>query len=592
MKKLSAILILLFQALLSSAVEVSHPAGVYDAPFQLTLLAEQSTDEIHYTLDGTLPTLEKPVYTSPLSISQYTLRTPELSLFITSPRWEAPSFTQTAAVIIRFQAFRDGVALGKPQSASYFISPNFKAQYPVDILSIITSPENLFSDSIGMHVIGNNEVDNYYYSTEDWERPIHVELINNSGVLEWSQNLGARIHGRSSRSNPQKSMRLYARDDYGSPFIFHPIFGEEQGDAFKRLILKSNDMLFSRALFVDNVAHDLVSNLAFESMASRVVAVFINGEYWGIQSIRERLDEHHLRIQFGIDPDEVDIIDWDRAPVVSEGSINEFNTLMNFIKTSDLSTPEGLIALEQRIDMTSFIDFVSANIILANEDFPNNNCRMWREQGIGNKWRFFLFDCDACLRDFDQNSLELFTTSKNDGNPVSTLLSALMNNTEFKSRLAIALNNHLYNTFSPENILQLTNDYQALYAPLIPNQIGRWNYPENMNEWYIAVNQIKEFAIQRQEFVSEMIAKELVKPFITYPIPAKDFVNLKFDDTIDPEMIEITMYNTAGVVVATEHEILLDNIHHINILHGSPGVLMMHTRVGNTSYFDKVLIVE
>lgn len=592
MKKLSAILLLLVQALLSGAVEVSHPAGVYDAPFQLTLLAEQPTDQIHFTLDGSLPGLDKPLYASPIHISQYALRTPELSLIPSSPRWETPNFTQTAAVVIRFQAFRDGVAIGTPQSASYFISPNFKNQYPVDILSIITSPENLFSDSTGIYVPGDNEVENYYYATEAWERPAHIELINTSGQLEWSQNLGLRIHGRSSRSNPQKSLRLYARDDYDAPFIFHPIFGDEQGEAFKRLILKSNDMLFSRALFVDNVAHDLVSDLAFESMASRIVVVFINGEYWGIQSMRERLDEQHLRIQFGLDPDKVDIIDWDRAPLVSEGSINEFNAFMNFIKTTDLSSDEGLVALEQRIDMTSFIDFISANIILANEDFPNNNCRMWREQGIGNKWHFFFFDCDACLRDFDQNSLELFTTSKNDGNPVSTLLSALMNNNTFKSRLAIALNNHLYDTFSTENILQHTAAYQSLYAPLIPNQIGRWNYPENMNEWYMAVNQIKEFAIQRQEFVSEMIAKDLVKPFITYPIPAKDFVNLKFNDTIDPEMIEITLYNTAGVVVATEHEILLDNIHHINILHGSPGVLMMHTRVGNTSYFDKVLIVE
>ena len=36
--------------------------------------------------------------------------------------------------------------------------------------------------------------------------------------------------------------------------------------------------------------------------------VFINGEYWGIQNIREKINEYYLAQNYGVDKDNVDIL--------------------------------------------------------------------------------------------------------------------------------------------------------------------------------------------------------------------------------------------------------------------------------------------
>ena len=50
---------------------------------------------------------------------------------------------------------------------------------------------------------------------KDWERPIHVEWFETAGDSVLAQNVGVRIQGSSSPALPQKSLRLYAKNDYG-----------------------------------------------------------------------------------------------------------------------------------------------------------------------------------------------------------------------------------------------------------------------------------------------------------------------------------------------------------------------------------------
>ncbi len=62
---------------------------------------------------------------------------------------------------------------------------------------------------------------------------------------------------------------------------------------------------------------------------TRPAVVFINGEYWGIHNIRERYDKYYLEQVYGVDPDNIDLLeDWG---VVEEGDALHYQALLNYI---------------------------------------------------------------------------------------------------------------------------------------------------------------------------------------------------------------------------------------------------------------------
>src|SRR5690606_8688458 len=69
---------------------------------------------------------------------------------------------------------------------------------------------------------------NWQLSGDDWEVPANLELFE-PGLAEagLNQAIGVRVHGGWSRSNRQKSLRLYARSDYGESHFNHEIFPQQ-----------------------------------------------------------------------------------------------------------------------------------------------------------------------------------------------------------------------------------------------------------------------------------------------------------------------------------------------------------------------------
>ena len=110
-----------------------------------------------------------------------------------------------------------------------------------------------------------------------------------------------------------KSLKLYARSSYQPPGIVeYPIFpgltttgtGEPLTE-FKRILLRNTGNHWSIDLFADALMHELIARTKVDVMAYRPAVVFINGEYWGIHNIRERLDQHYLAAHYNLDPENV-----------------------------------------------------------------------------------------------------------------------------------------------------------------------------------------------------------------------------------------------------------------------------------------------
>jgi hypothetical protein len=569
-------------------VEASIPSGFYTNDLQVLLHNVLGIGKIHYTLDGSRPDTSSVVFEGPIAIYQGQ-RSASLSYVPTGEEWVRPEGLVYTGTTLRTVVIDDNGNRGDEATFTYFIHPFQEGKYPIDRVALTVDSVDFFGNEEGIYVEGTNEVFNFYQGGEEWERPLYFELFNSSGDLEFSQALGARIHGRSSRTASQKSLRLYAKSDYGSPFIFHPIFGEDHDvQAFKRVILRAPDRLFTKALFIDNIINASISNLEVDNMESRPVAVFINGEYWGIQSLRERHDEQYVRIKHGIDPDDVDVVGWDRGPEISAGDNEAFDALMEFLQSNDFTGPNALLELEKRIDLPSFIKVVGTNIFFANEDFPNNNLRMWRKRSYGQKWNFFYYDCDACMRDYEINSFEYYRSERNDGNPVSLILDRMLDEPAFQAKLSAFLFEMMSSNFSKNELLELATEYRNLYGPLVSEHIKRWNHPNDMNDWNAAQEDLNAFIIHREAFLSKHIKETLAKPFGVYPNPVSQQMNLEFLESYGNSPFEVVIHDMMGKRYDVNVSEVSPKLYNVDFSQLNQGFYILQVSIGGVYYFERV----
>ncbi|MFK7785556.1 MAG: lamin tail domain-containing protein, partial [Crocinitomicaceae bacterium] len=281
-----------------SFIDFSHPQGFYSYSFDLEMTCP---DSIYYTLDGSRPNLQSQLYSSSLNIAENTSN--KLSLIPTTPdNFSLPAHGMKFGTVIRAQPYRNGIPSGPVHNRTYFSQAH---DYTFDVLSVIMDSSCLFDQDTGIYVPGvhfdptnPDWTGNYYQRGIDWERACAVTLFDNNGIEAFNENMGVRISGNNSRSLQQKSLRFYMRDEYGKSSLSYPFFDERTYGEVKRFVARSSfTSWYNRnTLFRDELVHAMASLKELDldvQMAHRSI-LFINGEYWGIHTIKERQDEHYL----------------------------------------------------------------------------------------------------------------------------------------------------------------------------------------------------------------------------------------------------------------------------------------------------------
>ena len=326
----------------------SHQSGFYETSFDLNIYINNSNLKIHYTTNGSIPKHTDSVFKQPIRISDVSQKKNILSEIPTSERWEAPRNTVNKATIIRAIAFNDTIAVTPIYSKTYFLEQENRYSFP--IVSIITDSLNLFQLDSGIYIIGNNL--NYSKRGKAWERLAHLEYFDVNGKSQLSQNMGIRIHGNKGRTFPQKSMRLYARSEYGESKFNYQFFLNKPTTEFKRLVLRSassND--WKNTLFKNELAQELTSTLNLSYQANIPVIVFINGEYWGIHHLSERIDEYYLNEYYGANKDSISLLS--NNGIVEQGSATDFLELINYINTHSLIDSTHYNNVAEQLDINN-----------------------------------------------------------------------------------------------------------------------------------------------------------------------------------------------------------------------------------------------
>ena len=502
-------------------VEFSHEPGFYSDPFLLELSHPDPEAVIYYSLDGSLPGTSAIQYSGPVLIEPGSDHENYFSMIPTSVDWQPPGGKVAKATVIRAAAFRQGTAVSPVSPATYFVFPEGKDKYSLAVISLIAGEECFFCDSTGIYVNRN-----YRNTGREWEREVSLEFF--SPGLAFRQNAGIRIHGgNNGRDLSQKSLRLYARSEYGESRFSHRIFPGIPYDQYNRLILRNSGNDWSSTLFRDAAVQAIFSHLDFDTQAYRPAVVFFNGEYWGIHNIRERYDKHYLARVYGIDPENIDLLALEAQTtddlIVKEGDADHYNAMTGYMNSNDLSNEEHYRHIKTLIDTDNFTDYHIAQIFAANFDWPGNNNDFWRlkagafspdsPHGHDGRWRWLLYDTDVGFNftrnNYLHNTLAFATEEGKTGWPnpdrSTFMLRTLLTNDEFRVNFINRFADLLNSAFLPGRTTGIINGIKSGLEAEMEDHIQRWNSPLSFDDWESNVEEMIKFALERPSFQRDHI---------------------------------------------------------------------------------------
>ena len=506
----------------------SHNGGFYTEDFWLVLSTQEPQTDIHYSLDGSEPTQDSPLYKQPLRISSRTGQPNEFSVISnTSPIWQEPIGEVFKSTVVRARAFRPDGEHSAAGTHTYFVDQRITERYSLPIMSITSDPYYLFDHDQGIYALGptygiqdsnsGTEVANYDQRGGQWERPVHIEFFSASGERSLSQDGGVRIHGSSISKYPQKSLRLiadgwYGQSDFFENKIFPGLYDSVRNDPitnFKTMLLRNSGNNNTSPMFRDTIMYNLLSHTTLDILAHRPAIVFLNGEYWGIYNLRENLDIYYLSAHYQIDPQQVVIMERNSQLNTGDpGDEAHYQALLKYIWDNDINDPDHYNYVATQMDVDNFIDYQIAEIYAANMRWPQDNIKYWRYKtdayqpgapnGQDGRWRWLLFDQDVAFG-YDLSSIQDDTLLRATG---EFLFRSLLENSEFRTHFINQFADHLNTSFSPQRVIDIIDEMQAAIDPEMPEHMQRWHLMEgSMDAWNNNVDLMRTFVSQRPDYV-------------------------------------------------------------------------------------------
>ena len=441
----------------NDSISASIGGGFYSSAVSVELSA---SNNIYYTLDGSDPDINSQKYSIPININKTSV---------------------LKAVTINDSQFQSQVVYH-----TYFIGEGTN----LPVISISTNPDNFFGADSGIYV-------NY---EEDWERRAHIEFYDDDKNLGFSENVGVNIYGGYTRRFAQKSLGIKFKSEYGKNELNYDLFSGFKLKTFKSFILRNSGNDFDQTHIRDAFMQTLVKELDIDYLEYRPVVTYINGEYWGIYNMREKISEHYVANRHGVDPNNIDMLGgysaynddirdpddeyglWVGNLETIHGDTINYKQLIDYLNTQNLTTDAAFDFINSMIDINECLLYYAAHVYYNSQDWPANNSKYWRERSPEGKWRWILYDLDFGFNLYEYNNEGnsedhvnyLFSGDPSQrpwSKPVeSTFIPRkIVENPKIKNQFVNLVADLLNSNFKSDRVLKIMNEI----ADHIANDIGR-----------------------------------------------------------------------------------------------------------------------
>lgn len=466
----------------TDTVEFSAVPGYFVEPFGLEMTG--AGGEIRYTTDGSEPDESSLLYDGPVSV--------------------------TDTVVVRARVVRSDGSMGEIRTAAYLAGE----QHKLPVVSVTADPEELWSPQTGILRLANGEKGG---EKDDTRIAGHFQWYEADGTLRYEAGAGIRVVGGESREMPQKSIALYAKKKYGPKQFEYPFFPDAAADRYDKLVLRNGGQDFARTHMLDGMVGLLLQNTEIDVQYYRPVVVYVNGEYYGIANLRDRISDKFLERRHNVKAGKLDLLE--SSGTVKEGSPEAFKSLMEKVERLKLGQDQDILSLEQVVDVDSLFDYMISELYIANEDWPDHNIRYWRPQEPDGKWRWIFYDADLSFLQADYAAVERIMSEKMSKYPSVRLFQVMLQEPSLRERFLHRFAQRLEDTFSVERVRSVIKEAAGELAPEMPRHADRWD--DSVDRWEAAVEELVMFAEQRPRY----LLKELREVF---GITSEEWVKLGF----------------------------------------------------------------
>lgn len=468
--------------------EFVEPGGLYSSEFELNLVDPTKGNVVYFSFDGAEPTSN-------------------------SLKFGLESRTIGATFTLRFITIENGKLPSNIVTHTYIIGQD----HDLPVVSVSTDPENLWSDETGIYVEGTKGISGNCTGprnwNQDWEIPINVELFEADGTHGFTSRAGAKIFGGCSRSQAQKSLSIFFRPEYGNAELKYKLFEEKDIDKFQGFVLRNSGNDFNNTHLRDGVMKTLAEDTEIDYQAFKPAVVYLNGEYWGIQNIREKVNEHFLEANNNAKADDVELI----GPYIEEvihGSGDAFLAFYYGTESANMQNDTEYQTIEDLVDIDNYIDYMAAQIFYANTDWPGNNIKYWRDGANNGKWRWIMYDTDFGFNLYNggnhdgslgswanHNTLRFALLSNRNSWPTyqwSTLLfRQFVKNEIFQNKFVNRMADLMNTSFETERMNFVIDSLAQIIEVEMPLHKDRWG--GTISDWEGRVEGLRDFANDRVE---------------------------------------------------------------------------------------------
>lgn len=436
----------------------STAPGVYNDIDKLTVEINGS-GTIYYTLDGSEPTTNSKVYSSPIILSKTT--------------------------VIRAMSYEDGKKTSEVITGSYIINEN----HTIPVLSISLAPSD-FNSVLGA-------------GASSLTKQAHAELYEEDG--SFSIDCGIKLFGGSTRYINKKSFALKFSSKYGENELEYRVFDNRDATTYKSLVIRSGSQDSAYSMIRDELATSIMDDYGtVDVQAYKPVILYVNGDYWGIYFLREKVDEDFIQNHYDVDGDKSNIIRIDGE--VKYGSRDFYLKLLYFVGNHDMSKKENYEEVKKMLDIENYIDFWIGELYTTNNDIVNLRYFNNTELDDG-RIKMIFYDFDFAFYNYHLDYLSWMVSPSGLSNHGynNTILRGLMNNKEFRQLFVERLSYNLNNVWSDENVMNRYKELKALIEPEMKRNQKRWG--NSMDTWNKECKYLETYIKKRRSYLLNSVQK-------------------------------------------------------------------------------------